>query len=229
MPLQNVDELLQQSLSDYRISRGEKQALRHVLEEAKADPRELALLRSRAFEIARQDATGPEAKQIIEWLEGVVKLLLPGDAEPTAGPHAEALFSPADDCAQSIIRLLNQARSDIDICVFTITDDRIRDAIWSTHQRGVTVRIVSDGGKAADLGSDIENLRRRGVPVRMEMTEHHMHHKFAVIDGEVALTGSYNWTRAAALYNQENLLIVRDRRLARRFTVAFDQLWDQLR
>ena len=35
-----------------------------------------------------------------------------------------------------------------------------------------------------------------------------MHNKFAVIDDEIVLTGSFNWTSAAANNNQENLVVV---------------------
>lgn len=228
MPLRKIDELLHQSLADYRISRGEKQALTDILDEAKADPRELALLRSRAFEIARQDVVGPEAKQIIEWLEGVVKVLQPNEAGQPLGLQAEAMFSPGHDCARKIVGLLDRAQHNLVICVFTITDDRIKDAILGAHRRGLALRLISDNAKAADLGSDIDELGHLGVPVRVDTSEYHMHHKFAVIDGDVALTGSYNWTRAAAKYNQENLLVIRDRRVARQFTSAFEQLWERL-
>jgi cardiolipin hydrolase len=34
----------------------------------------------------------------------------------------------------------------------------------------------------------------------------HMHHKFAIIDKIVLLTGSFNWTAQAVNGNQENLI-----------------------
>ena len=46
--------------------------------------------------------------------------------------------------------------------------------------------------------------------------------------GEVLLTGSYNWTRSAALYNRENLLVTREARLVEAFGRDFDALWGDL-
>ncbi|MGE3822383.1 MAG: phospholipase D-like domain-containing protein [Isosphaeraceae bacterium] len=56
-----------------------------------------------------------------------------------------------------------------------------------------------------------------------------MHHKFAVFDEKIALTGSYNWTRGAARDNEENLIVSTDPRLVGPFVRAFEALWDRLR
>jgi phosphatidylserine/phosphatidylglycerophosphate/cardiolipin synthase-like enzyme len=39
-----------------------------------------------------------------------------------------------------------------------------------------------------------------------------------VIDGETVITGSFNFTKAAEENNAENLLIIRDKNLADRYT-----------
>lgn len=138
---------------------------------------------------------------------------------------AEAWFSPHDDCAGRIINLLGEARQSADLCVFTITDDRISDAILSAHARGVRLRIISDNDKAHDLGSDIERFESAGIAVRVDRSAFHMHHKFAIIDGRRLLNGSYNWTRGAARDNQENLIVCDDARLVAAFQQEFEQLW----
>ena len=43
-----------------------------------------------------------------------------------------------------------------------------------------------------------------------------VHHK--VIDGETVITGSFNFTKAAEENNAENLLVIRDKKLAERYT-----------
>ena len=60
----------------------------------------------------------------------------------------EALFTPHDDCPDRIIRQFADVRTHGDLCVFTITDDRISDAILAAHARGIKLRIVSDNDKA---------------------------------------------------------------------------------
>jgi phosphatidylserine/phosphatidylglycerophosphate/cardiolipin synthase-like enzyme len=141
---------------------------------------------------------------------------------------AEVLFSPKDDVAGRLRSLIASAESNIDAAVFTITDDRISRALLSAHRRGVQVRILTDDDKAFDIGSDIDELRHAGIAVRIDAGQDHMHHKFALFDRAVVVTGSYNWTRSASAYNHENILITSDPRLVGPYLREFDLLWRTL-
>ncbi|MEM9293757.1 MAG: phospholipase D-like domain-containing protein [Acidobacteriota bacterium] len=232
---QVIEEWLVQSLEDHRLSRGERRALREVLRETDASQEELAFLRNRAFELARRElatatATGPQRVAVLSWLESVVKSLEShrrGALPPVR--QAEAFFSPGLDCRAQILSLLSAAREKVDVCVFTITDDRISERLLQTCRRGVRVRLITDGHKSWDLGSDTERLEASGIEVAWERGEGHMHHKFALFDAETLLTGSYNWTRSAATENQENLVVTDDRRLVEPFQQQFETLWRELR
>ncbi len=140
--------------------------------------------------------------------------------------HTEVFFSPGDDCVNHIIELINNASSQIDICVFTISDDRITRAIVDAMRNKVQIRIISDNDKLFDTGSDIHDLSRIGLEVKIDNSTNHMHHKFCIIDKKIALTGSYNWTRSAALYNQENLLSTENSMVVEKFSAEFERLWD---
>ena len=120
---------------------------------------------------------------------------------------------------------LRACRRSADLCVFTITDDRITRALLDCHRRGLKLRLITDNDKAFDLGSDIERIAAAGVAVKVDRTPFHMHHKFAIFDGGAVLTGSYNWTVGAAKNNEENLVVSNDRRLLTAFTGEFDRLW----
>jgi len=43
------------------------------------------------------------------------------------------------------------------------------------------------------------------------------HNKVMIIDGEAVITGSFNFTKAAEESNAENLLVIRDKKLAERY------------
>jgi mitochondrial cardiolipin hydrolase len=167
---------------------------------------------------------------VIDWLEDVVQAIRePGEAAAGHGHGlAEAHFSPGDDCRQAIVQLLRHASRTADICVFTITDDRLAVEILDAHRRGVQVRIIADNSKADDLGSDVGRLEQAGIPVRLDRSPFHMHHKFAILDGARLLTGSYNWTRGAASDNEENLVVSDDVRLVSPFAATFAHLWSKL-
>ena len=133
-------------------------------------------------------------------------------------------FSPGEDGLELIQREVRSAQKSLDICVFTITDDRVTNAILDAHQRGVAVRLVTDNDKRFDSGSDIIRMARSGVPTRFDPYDDHMHHKFAIIDNQRLITGSYNWTRGATR-NHENVTVLTDPGLIDAFGREFGRLW----
>ena len=225
LSLADLDRMLLSTLGDEQLSRGERQALTQVLADVSPDPQRLALYRHRAFGLAKENMG--RRSDILDWLEEVVKVFSP--IAPASPIESHAYFTPGDDCAGRIIDLIRQARRSIDICVFTITHDQIASAIEQAHHRSIAIRIITDHGKSLDVGSDIERMAREGVNIRLETTDHHMHHKFAIFDGTTLVNGSYNWTRSAAIYNQENILITNDPSLVKDFSREFTKLWNQFR
>lgn len=221
----DVQEALRQTLEDRRLSRSEKRALKDVLADAILSDHDVALYRNTAFALARESFNDAEAAAVLDWLEEVVKLLQ--SKEMHQSTRVESHFSPGDNCPTRIGGLFATAKKSADVCVYTITDDRIANAIVEAHQRGVQVRIISDNEKAFDPGSDITRLERAGVRVRVDRSPYHMHHKFALFDQELLLTGSYNWTRGAAENNEENFVITDERRLVSPFSDLFERLWEQ--
>ena len=72
----------------------------------------------------------------------------------------EAYFSPGESILRKLRGLLGSARSSVDLCLFTVSDDRLTQGIIEAHQRGVTVRLITDNDKRHDEGSDIASDRK---------------------------------------------------------------------
>jgi phosphatidylserine/phosphatidylglycerophosphate/cardiolipin synthase-like enzyme len=53
-----------------------------------------------------------------------------------------------------------------------------------------------------------------GIAVFLDNRHVWAHDKVMILDGKIVITGSYNWTVAAEKSNSENLLVIRDLRLA---------------
>ncbi len=227
MDQQDLSRQLAASLQDHHLSRNERQALTTLLGDL--DESEKAEARRLAFSLAEARIPDPDSKLVIGWLEQVIAVLVSAEEAGTTVPDtSEAIFSPDDDCAYRITRLIEDTTHTLDICVFTITDDRISDAIVDAHRRKVRLRIITDDDKAHDLGSDIDRFRKVGIPLRTDRTDYHMHHKFAIFDAKQILTGSYNWTRGASRDNHENIVITSDSKLVKAFTRTFEKLWKRL-
>jgi phosphatidylserine/phosphatidylglycerophosphate/cardiolipin synthase-like enzyme len=229
MDTADLDRLLTDALADHRVRSGEKKALVDWAATHAPDEAARALARSRAFAVARGGLTG-ESALVLDWLEEVVKVFCrPAASSPAPPEPSGAYFSPGSTCVQEVLRQFNLARQACDVCVFTITDDRITDAILRAHARGLAVRVLTDDEKSHDLGSDIDRLRAAGVPCRMDVGNMaHMHHKFALFDARRLMTGSFNWTRSASEQNEENLIVTADPVLVRAFGERFERLWSRM-
>ncbi len=223
----DLEEVFAKTAADRRLSRAERRALGLVVDELDPTSEERAAYLGRAFAAASEALSRRADRQVLDWLLAVAKIVaLPSDRRPgLPAETAEALFEPRHDCAARLRSLISRSVARLEICVFTITDDSLARAVLDAHRRGLTVRIVTDDEKSLDRGSDIDRLRRQGVTVRFDCSPDHMHHKFALFDRRLVVTGSYNWTRSAALNNHENIVVSDDVRLVEAFGDEFDRLW----
>ncbi len=239
----NADELeryLQQSLADHKLSGSEKSALADWLAKNVKTSQHRGVARHTAFEVATHSTNSVEPASVIAWLEDVMKVLEPlapanSAATPTTATPDEVFFSPGERCLQQIVHRFSQCRKTADVCVFTITDDRITRAILDAHRRKVNVRVISDNEKQYDAGSDLQKLREAGIAVKVDDCRApaetgmngHMHHKFAIFDNTRVINGSYNWTRGAADVNFENIVDSGDPVLVAAFVSEFSRLWNR--
>ena len=226
--LDDLIVLLGASLDDLRLSDDEKRSLADALRRADPPEEGLRFLRNQAFALAHQRShDGVNSATVLRWLESVVRVLDVART-PAVGLRTEVCFSPGEDCLRAIQERLRDARQRADLCVFTLSDDRIAREVIAAHARGVAMRFVTDNDKEFDAGSDVARLRDAGVPIRVDRTDAHMHHKFALFDGAWLLNGSYNWTRSASERNEENLVITNQPQVVRLFQQQFDKLWNTL-
>jgi len=215
-----LQSILENTFDDQKIDAKEKADLFEVFQPLTDDQR--AFVRNKAFDMVQEFSRTHDGQPPFKWLEQVIKSL--DNSEPKA-IQCSVVFSPGEDCLNALLSLIRSSKKSLQICVFTISDNRIRDALIDAHQRGVDIRIITDNDKTEDQGSDIETLAYKGLSVRVDNTRHHMHHKFVVVDEKVLATGSFNWTLSASKYNHENILQINDTKVIADFVEEFEKLW----
>ena len=143
----------------------------------------------------------------------------------------EAFFvSPSVDgvIESQIIEALNEAKETIHIAIYSFTDDQLAAAVIQAHERGVKVQILLDDGQDSNKGGrEYPRLIDAGITVRVEHVTGLLHHKFAVIDNQTVITGSYNWSDSADTRNFENALIVHCSEIANAYIMEFDRIWEK--
>jgi phosphatidylserine/phosphatidylglycerophosphate/cardiolipin synthase-like enzyme len=150
----------------------------------------------------------------------------------------QACFSPQGKCAAHLLREIELAKKELLVAVYAFTSDELAMALTQAKRRGVAVHVIID----REFDERTENskgkyLEGEKIPVRrvsgikagsLDKDSGLMHQKFAVIDRRNLFTGSYNWTRSAEFFNDENLLLFRNAGpLAEEFRRIFFQLWQR--
>jgi len=177
----------------------------------------------------------------IDDLEDAIKIgegRTKGGTEPQAG--LEAYFAyPAtgrqeDDQPEDVLidRLKELNLGDrLDIAMHSFTDRDLRKAVEGAAKSGVVIRLYLERdyiNREQGGAPGLEEICKAGpVEVRLESPPSYlMHHKYAVINGQTVITGSYNWSDRADTKNWENLLVIQDQEMVDEYSADFKNLWD---
>ena len=137
----------------------------------------------------------------------------------------EVYFSLYDNPQKEVIKNINQAEAFINIAMYIFTDREIALPLVKAQERGVKVRLYLDKDQVDYQYSQSRFLVQKGIKTRISSNNYIMHHKFAIIDNRLLLTGSYNWTFSANNRNDENLMVIDDPKLIEIFQNQFVNLW----
>jgi phosphatidylserine/phosphatidylglycerophosphate/cardiolipin synthase-like enzyme len=132
-------------------------------------------------------------------------------------------FTPGVECENNIIERINLSKK-IDIAVYSITNPNITNAIIAAYNRGTDIRIITDRVQAKGKKSLIETIKKAGIPVLTNKKHKIEHNKFAVFDDVHIVSGSYNWTTNASMYNSENCIFFNQPN--KEYSHRFEQLWN---
>lgn len=116
------------------------------------------------------------------------------------------------DIRNSIIKEIVKANKSIYIAVYWFTNHELFDIILEKQLSGVKCQLI--------VHNDYINNRNTGLPFQKFINaggkfyfsdeENPMHNKFCIIDNEVLINGSYNWTYYAENKNRENILVIKN-------------------
>jgi len=141
------------------------------------------------------------------------------------GITVEAYFAPSDFPEMIIIDEIRKAQTSIYIAMFYYTNDLIHKALIDALERGVRIRALWDfRGWENFADSEMDEMLALGIGV-VDANPGLVHHKFAVIDEKIIITGSANWSNSGMRYNDENILIIEDPATALLFIENFNRLY----
>jgi phosphatidylserine/phosphatidylglycerophosphate/cardiolipin synthase-like enzyme len=138
-------------------------------------------------------------------------------------PSWQVYFSPEGGCTQAIVNAIGAARKQILVQAYEMTSAPIKSALTAARRRGVQVSAIFDPEALRAENSMVGALNAGGVAAFVDSAHRPglAHNKVMVIDQQVVITGSFNFTKAAETRNAENLLIIHDPALAAQYARNF--------
>jgi len=140
-------------------------------------------------------------------------------------PVRTVCFSPNGGCAEQVVYWIGRANFTIHILIYSFTLDSIGDALIVAYERGVTIQIVFESSQLSNY-SQYNRLKDKGIQVRKDTNPAAMHDKIMVVDGNVVVAGSFNWSLNAESENNENLIVVVSPAIGRIYD-EFQKIWDE--
>lgn len=129
-------------------------------------------------------------------------------------------FCPEDHCAERVKQEIRKANHSIYFTAFSFTHEGVGTELLIKHHEGLDVRGVFEKTRISKY-SRFALLEYQGVDVIKDNNKYVMHHKFFIIDNRTIITGSFNPSKNANKRNDENILIIEDSEIAKRFLEEF--------
>ncbi len=118
---------------------------------------------------------------------------------------------------------IDSARLSVDVAIYSLSLNSIRDALIHAHDRGVRVRMVMESDNLDR--SDPQKLKDAGIPIIGDRREGLMHDKFVVIDNAEVWTGGMNFTDSGGYEDNNNLMRFHSIKMTENYAKEFEEMF----
>lgn len=125
----------------------------------------------------------------------------------------EIYFCPRDNCSVHLINFIDDSKESVHCAFYDIDLPDLIEAL-KEKSKDVDVRLVLDDRNYINL-----SFSRKDNKYRLS------HNKFCVFDEGIVWTGSFNPTFRGNNKNNNNVVVIYSKRLARNYEDEFDELW----
>jgi phosphatidylserine/phosphatidylglycerophosphate/cardiolipin synthase-like enzyme len=144
------------------------------------------------------------------------------------GTRVDTFFSPDDGVLNALASLLNSAEESIYFLAFSFTSNDLGDIVRKKAEAGLTIAGVMDNEQIrSNQGTEFDPFRQAGLDVLIDGIDGQMHHKVFIVDEKIVVLGSYNFSQAAEVRNDENVLIIYHEKIAEQFVQEFRRVYGQ--
>ena len=126
-------------------------------------------------------------------------------------------FTPGNRVEMAIAEVIAAARQRILVQAYSFTNPLIVQALAEAKSRGVDVIVLLDKSNRNQKYSAADFTSHSGLETLIDDKHAIAHNKVMIIDDQIVITGSYNFTRAAEKSNAENLVIIESVPIAEKY------------
>ena len=145
-----------------------------------------------------------------------------------ANSTVTAYFSPKSDVYKNaILPMIENARKEIFVSIFYLTDKRLVDELIKARKRGVNVVILWDALGAGNFKNLFNDLRKEKVTVKAENWGGKNHEKTILADDKL-LIGSSNFSLSGFNKNDENVIVIENKEIAELWGDYFKYLFNSV-
>jgi phosphatidylserine/phosphatidylglycerophosphate/cardiolipin synthase-like enzyme len=141
------------------------------------------------------------------------------------GTPVQVLFAADDEVVSHLLPWIMNAKSSIKFMAFSFTHDDLGAAMLSQAEAGVNVAGIFETRGSETEYSEMPGLYCAGVPVRQDGNPGALHHKVIILDDEVVITGSLNFSENADDSNDENVVVIINKEIAGLYLAEFERRW----
>jgi phosphatidylserine/phosphatidylglycerophosphate/cardiolipin synthase-like enzyme len=142
-----------------------------------------------------------------------------------AGTPVRVLFAAEDEVVSQLAPLIENAKNSIRFMAFSFTHDDLGAAVLDRAEAGVEVQGIFETRGSETEYSELSALYCAGVPARQDGNPGTFHHKVFVIDDQMVVTGSLNFSNNADESNDENVVVVTNSDIAAQYLQEFERRW----
>jgi phosphatidylserine/phosphatidylglycerophosphate/cardiolipin synthase-like enzyme len=140
--------------------------------------------------------------------------------------EVEAHFAPDIDITKQILEALSTSKESIYFMAFSFTKEEIADMLISKHNKGIKIEGIFEFSQV-DSYSKFDTLQKAGISVFKDKNKYNLHHKVFIIDKEIVITGSANFSNNAVKRNDENILIIKNKNIALTYFNEFMRIMER--
>lgn len=143
----------------------------------------------------------------------------------TTYAECSVCFTPGNPCTQKIVDRIDNAKKEILVQSYSFTSPEISQALQRAQERNIVIKAIFDSSQENAI--TVYSLAKAGIEVFIDKVAGIAHNKVMIIDEEIVLTGSFNFTKAAQTRNVENSVCLRSKNIAKQYKQHWQERYEK--